>query len=306
MARALHRYGLVTQSTIAVGAVSRLRDWRRLRSTWRLGRDVAAGARDDSAHIVAGGLAFFATLSVFPALIALISSWALLAAPTNIEGWISEAFTAMPNAGQKVLSAQLERIIAVSPQSLGFGALFGIAAALFTASAGVAALMDAVNVAYDVPDARNLVRRRALALSWTVALVLGVLASVTLIAVIPHVLSAIALGGLLEALLDLARWPALALGFFTATAALYHLAPYRERDDGDQVAPGAALATLLWLGGSGLMSLYSGSLGTLNETYGALGGVVALMLWFYVSALAMLLGAELNAALERRHREAAE
>jgi membrane protein len=154
-------------------------------------------------------------------------------------------------------------------------------------------LIDALNAAYDEVEGRSFVKVRALSLAFTLGAIAFVLFAVGVIAVVP----AIAPGPV-----ALLRWPLLGVAFVAALAVLYRYAPSRDEPEWHWTTPGALLATTLWLLGSGGFSIYVANFASYNETYGSLGGVVVVMLWLFLTAAVVLLGAELDAELERQTR----
>ncbi len=265
-------------------------------------RSVASEVSDDNLSMLAAGIAYYAMLAIFPGIVALVSIYGLIASPEQVQQQLSQLSGVLPKSAYAVLSDYLGATAARSSSALSWGLILGIGGALWSASAGVAALIKAVNIAYDVEDTRGFVRLRALSIVLTFALLIFMVLAVLLIAILPGVFGFLGLGGIYSTLLTWARWPLLGLLAVVGIAVLYRLALAHR---GEQARRGgfhwgALVATLLWIGGSLLFSLYASNFGKFGETYGGLAGAIVLMLWFFVSAFAILLGAELNAALRNR------
>jgi membrane protein len=179
-----------------------------------------------------------------------------------------------------------------------------IALALWSASSGMAASEEALDVAYDVPASRKFVKKRAVALVLTfVALGLGGIATALLVFGQPlgvAVSKAVSLGGVFPVLWTIVRWALTVLVVVTLFAVFYYLGPNRRPPTWKWVSPGGIVAAIIWLAASVGFSFYVSNFGgSYGKTYGSLAGVVILMLWLYLSALALLFGAELNGELER-------
>lgn len=198
------------------------------------------------------------------------------------------------------MTNQLEAVTEDASGSIGFGLVAGVLVALWSASSGMKHLIEAMNAAYDEEEGRGFVRQRGLALLFTVGAVLFMVGAVVVLAVVPRLLEGAGLGSAAETAIAVGRWPALALAFALGLAVLYRFGPSRDDAEWTWATPGAGMATMLWLAASGGFSLYVSRFGSYNETYGSLGGVVVAMLWLFITAYVVLMGAELNAEMERQ------
>jgi membrane protein len=178
---------------------------------------------------------------------------------------------------------------------------FGVAAALWSSSAAMVALIDALNRAYDVEDARPWWRQRLTAILLTIGVALFILASFTLVVAGPELARSLAgrfgLGAVFEWTWTILQWPVVFVLVASAFALIYYFAPDVDQDF-VFLTPGSVLATLLWLVGSLGFRFYVVNFGSYNETYGAIGGVMILLLWLYISGLVVVIGAEMNAEIE--------
>ena len=182
--------------------------------------------------------------------------------------------------------------------SLGLG--FSLLAALWSANKGMKALITALNIVYDEDERRRFLRLNLFALALTLFMViLGVIAIGAVVAV-PILLSFLGLGSVAEALMQWLRWPLLAAVLLFALAVIYRYGPSRRRARWKWVSWGAVIAVLLWLVASGLFSFYVANFGAYNATYGSIGAVIIMLMWLFISAFVILLGAQVNAEMERQ------
>jgi membrane protein len=267
-------------------------------------RDVALRVKreikQDDVPLLAAGVAFFALLALVPALVALVSVYGLVADPADIQRNVEDVLAAAPTEVRDLVQSQLSSIVDSSPQGLRLGALAGLVVALWSASSGMKHLIAAVNRAYDEDETRGFVRLRGLSLILTIGAVVGLLVALYALVVAPNSISDEGSMGLLRTTLLVVRWPLLAIAAMVGLAVIYRYAPDRAEPRWNWVSIGAVFATLVWLAASVGFSIYSANFGRYNETYGALGAVVVMMLWLYISAYAAVAGAELNAEMERQ------
>ena len=256
-------------------------------------------SKEDHVPLLAAGVAFYAFLSIFPALIAAITLYGLFADPQQAVRQVEQLASALPSAAQELLSTQVEQLAGQQSSALGFAAIASILVALWSASKGVGNMMTAINLAYDEEDRRGFVKQKALALLLTIGAIVFVLVAVALIAVAPVVLDMLGLGAFATVLIQIGRWALLVVAVMAALAVLYRLAPQRDAPQFTWVTVGAVIATVLWILASVGFSLYV-SLGGYGESYGALAGVVVLLFWLWISSFAILLGAEANAEAEQQ------
>ena len=254
----------------------------------------------DNMPIIAGGVAFFGFLAIFPSLIALISIYGLVASPEQAAEQV-ESFTAgLPESAQTLIETQVENITDNAGGALTLSLVVSILGALWSSSGGVSNLVKAVNIAYDEVEARNFIKLRALSLALTLGAVVFVVLAIGLIAVVPVVLDALPLGGLTTVLLQILRWGLLLFMVMGSLAVLYRVAPDRDSPQLQWVSLGAVVVTVVWVLVSVGFSLYVNNFGSYDKTYGAIAGVIVLMLWLYLTCYLVLLGAEINAEAEHQ------
>jgi membrane protein len=257
--------------------------------------------RHDAVSLLAAGVAFFGMLSLVPAMVALVSMYGLVADPTDIERSIEETLQAAPDEVRQLVSRQLSNVVAASSSGLRLGVAVGLAVALWSASAGMKHLIGALTVAYDETESRGFLHLRGLALGLTLGSLAVAGTVVVGLFVVPRELRDEdgALSTVAE-VLEVVRWPMLAALMLVCIALLYRWGPRRRAARWVWVSPGAVVATVVWLLASVGFSIYTANFGSYNETYGALATVVVLMLWLYLAAFAVILGAEVNGELERQ------
>jgi membrane protein len=258
------------------------------------------GIRDTHASIVAAGVAFYAFLAFVPALVAVVAIYGLVANPADVKQQITSFTDALPRDAQRLLSNQLSSITRKAGSGTGIAALIAIAAALWSASSGIAALNTGLTMVNRETETRGMLKRRALALVLTLFAVIGVLLMLGLVVALPSVLDSIGISGIGGTVLKLARWPLLAGVLLVGLAVIFRYGPQRRRPRWRWVSPGAIVAVIVGLAASIGFSIYVSLLGNYNKTYGALGAIIIMLLWLYLMAFAVLFGASLNAELERQ------
>ena len=271
-------------------------------------KDILARVKDqikeDRLSIIAAGVAFYGLMAIFPALIALVAIYGLAFDPAQVEQQVSQLRGVLPPQAADVLLAQLHDLTSTSSAALGLGAVLGIVLALWSASAGMRTLMEALNVAYDEEEKRGTIRFYATALLLTLAAIAGAIIAISLVVALPIVLNFLGgLGEALEWLISTGSVVILIATVMLGLAIVYRYGPSREQPRWRWVSWGAVIATVLWVIGSVLFSVYVTRFGNYNETYGSVGAIVILLMWFLLSAYAVLIGAEVNAEMERQTRK---
>jgi membrane protein len=257
-------------------------------------------AKRDEVSLLAAGVAFYALLALVPALAALVSIYGLVADPADIDRQVSDSLAAAPAEVRDLVAEQMSSVTQQSQGGLGITVVVGILLALWSASTGMKHLISAIDVAYDEEETRGFVALRGRALLLTVGAIVFLVVALGLMAVVPNLLEDSSLGGAARLAISILRFLLLGLGLMAGLAVLYRYGPDREEPRWAWTAPGTIVATVLALVGSVLFSLYTATMGSYAETYGALGAVVVLMLWLMLTAAAVVIGAEINAEAERQ------
>ena len=257
---------------------------------------------NDNVSMVAAGVAFYILLAIFPAIAAVISIDGLFADPASVQQHVDMLSQFMPQQAMAIIEEQMTRVASGGQTALGFGVALGILASLWSAAKGMKALMEALNIVYDEQETRGFIRLNAVALLLTLGLMLFLIVTLGAVVVLPALLGNIGLGDAARTLMAVLRWPLLALALMVVLALLYRLAPDRDQPRWRWVSWGAVAATVLWIIGSIAFSWYVQNFGSYNATYGSVGAVVILMMWFWISAYIILMGAEVNAEMEHQTR----
>jgi membrane protein len=249
---------------------------------------------------VAGGVVFYALLAVFPAITALVSSYGLFADVKTIGDHLSLAAGIMPDTAFELMRDQVVRIAGNSQSGLTLGFAAGLGLALWSANAGMKAIFDALNVIYDEDEKRGFFCLNLVSLSFTAGAVAVALLAVGAVVIFPLLMAYLGITSANPTLLSSLRWPALFGLMALGLCFLYRYGPSRRPAEWRWVCLGSAVAAAGWIGGSLAFSYYLSHFADYNATYGSLGAVIGLMMWMWLSAVAVLAGAELNAEIEHQ------
>lgn len=259
-------------------------------------KDVLRRFKNDDVATRAAALAYYAMLSVFPGLIALVTFYGLFADPSDVQRLVDSLPVGVPESVATLIDEQLNAIVTAPTAGLSFGAILSSLAVLWSASNGTKALVRAINVIHDESEKRNAVKLRGFAVLVTLGLLVGAGITIAALTFVPAWLGSVS--GVLGTLASVGRWPLLAVLLMFGLALLYRFAPARKPPRWRWASWGAAIATALWLVVSAGFAYYASNFGSFNETYGAIGGVIVMLLWFFLSALVILLGAEINESVD--------
>lgn len=257
------------------------------------------GAKADQVPLLAAGVAFYAFMAIFPALIAVVSIYGLFADPSTIANQLNSLTATLPDEARQIITDQVTAL-STRRQTLGISLILSLLIALWSASAGTSNLVTAISVAYDEKKERGFVKKRLLALGLTVAGIFFMVIILGLVAVLPPLLKAAFGTGALRWLLQISGALIVLVLVPVALALLYRLAPNRDAPRMNWVSVGAVVATLMWLAASIGFSIYTSTFGNYAKTYGVFAGIVVLLLWLWLTMYAILLGAEINAESEQQ------
>jgi membrane protein len=268
---------------------------------WKeIGTRIWASLREDRLMLVAGGVTFFILLALFPALVAFVSLYGLVFDPATIIRH-AEALTGLvPGAASEFLQSQLARLAARPAESLTFGFIISLLLSVWSANGGVKSMIQGLNVAYEQGEGRSFVRLNLVALGLTLGATVVAVLLVVALAVVPAILAVIDLGRFGDLIARCVRWPIMAAMVAVALGVLYRYGPDRPPPPWRWLTWGSGLATLVWLAASVAFSIYLESFATMDATYGALGTPIAFLLWVWISVIVVIIGAEVNAVIERR------
>lgn len=269
---------------------------------WVVARRVWKEVGEDKMTLVAAGCAFYALLALFPAITAIVSVYGLVSDPAMVEQQVARLGEFVPSQVVQLVTTQAHEVAAAGSSRLSTSAALALLFALYTATSGIKALFEALNIAYEEKEDRGLVRLNLVAFGITVGIVIGIALMIAVIVGVPVVLGYLPLGPLGGWAVRIGSWLLLFVFILIGVSTLYRFGPSRAPARWWWVTPGSLAATVLWLAGSLGFSFYVANFADYNGTYGALGGVVVLLLWLFISAFSLLLGAELNAELELQTR----
>jgi membrane protein len=266
------------------------------RTVVAIARRMRERVKVNNTSLIAGSLAYYAMLSIFPAAIAAAAIYGLVLQPAQLEAQIADISSALPAEASQLVLRQLREIVSGSGSGLGLAAVVSIIGALWSASAGVKALIVGINVAYGITETRKFLALRGIALLITLGSILFVLSAVAVATFVPELS---VLGDPARQAITWLRWPVIFLSVLFGLGVVYKLAPNRPARTFPWLSIGSVVAAVTWVVATVGFSFYTTNIGNFNATYGALGGVIVLLLWFFISGFVVLLGAELNAELER-------
>lgn len=246
---------------------------------------------------IAAGVAFYSLLAIFPAIAAIVSLYGLFANPSSIATELQRLTGVLPEGAIEVIKDQLTRLSLQQQGTLGLTFIISIIVSLWSANAGVKALIDALNVVRGQPEKRSFIVLNAISLTFTTAAILFIIVALAAVVVLPVALDVWGLDQTTPLLVSVLRWPALFVPTALGLAVVYRYGPCCSRPRWNWLSFGSLVAALLWLAASYLFSWYTAQFGDYNKTYGSLGAVVAFMTWIWISVIVILLGAELDMAI---------
>jgi membrane protein len=254
---------------------------------------------NDRVLLVAAGITFYGLLALFPALTALVSIAGIIIDPNTVTDQLQSLSGVVPDAALNIVGDQMQRIASQPANHLSLAFVTGLVIALWSANNGIKAMFEGLNVVYDTKEDRSFLRLNGVSLMFTLGAIVMVIVALGAIVVIPAVLAFVGLSEFSGTLINLGRWPVLFAIIILGIGLLYRFGPSRVPPQWRWVSVGSVLAAALWVAASALFSWYVANFNSYNETYGSLGAVIAFMVWIWISASIILLGAELNAELER-------
>ncbi|MCB7482501.1 YihY/virulence factor BrkB family protein [Christiangramia sediminis] len=267
-----------------------------------IGKRVWHEMQVDHVQIVSAGVAFYFFLSIFPTIVASISIYSLVLEPSQIEAQISRLNLILPEKAFGMITDILEPVIQQNRKELGWGVFFSILVSIWSANKGTNALFQGVNIAYDELESRNIFKKNLITLLFTLCgLVLGLI-SLLIVIFFPLLIDKLGLSKEIENVLTWFRWVILGIILISTLSMVYRIAPNRRSPRFRWVSWGAILGTVLWLAGSMLFSWYVSNFGSYDDLYGSFAAVAILMLWLFLTAFIVLMGAEINSEMEHQTR----
>lgn len=265
----------------------------------RLAQAVAARMAESRFGLIAAGVAFYAMFAVFPGLSATVALWSLMADPAAVEASLLVAEEFLPADAAALIHDQVMGLVTTSGSTLGWATALSLAVALYSARAGVSALIQGLDVVHRATP-RPLVRGWLVEGALTLALILALMVALATTVVVPVALAWVPLGPVEGWLLSVLPWGAMFALVLTCIGLLFRFGPNVAGDRAPFVTPGTLFAALAWAGVALAFSAYLANFNSYNRIYGSIGAVAALLMWLYLSVWAVLMGAAINAELGER------
>jgi membrane protein len=269
--------------------------------SWKkIGLGVKDQLQEDHVQVVAAGVAFYFFLALFPAIAALVAIYGLFTSPGEVQQQMSQITDQLPQEAHQMISDILQRLAGQSESTLGWGLIISILISLFSAKKGTSALFEGVNIAYNQKDRRGFIRKNVVQMIFTLGVIVTGIIAVAFVAGYPAVVGKLGLPPAIESVINWGRWLMLGGIIMISVGLIYRVAPYRRAAKSRWVSWGAVIATLLWIVASILFSWFVNNFGNYNKTYGSFAAVIILMLWFFLNAFIIILGAEINSEIEKQ------
>lgn len=257
---------------------------------------VYAGISEDRLFSLAAASTYFGLIAIFPALAALVGIYGLVSDPSRIDAQLATLQGLLPEGGLTVIGDELKRISSQNGGTLGLALVGGLLASLWSANSAAKSLFDSLNQIYGQKEERGYLKLTLITLAFTLGAVAVVIVAVGTVIVLPNI---IGIPSEASTAVRFAKWPILFVLIAFALALVYRFGPYRRTVRWKWLTWGSSTAAALWIIASFLFSWYAANFGSFNKTYGSLGAVVGFMVWIWISMIVVLLGAEIDAALER-------
>lgn len=261
---------------------------------------VKAEVSNDKISLISAAMAYYALFAFVPSISSVVLIYAWVSDPSEIMGHINSLSRFIPGDMQEILKQQLGTLASKTSTTLGFGAITALLLALWSASKGSKAVIEAMNIIYEEEDNRGFIKTNLLAIGMTLVGALLAVVAIGVIVVVPAITNFIPIANKIEFVGTAASWLTLLALFTFFLSFVYRYGPHRKKAKWKWVSWGAVTASVLFVIVSGLFSWYAKEFGNFNKTYGSLGAIIVLMTWFYLSSFVVLLGAEINAELEHQ------
>jgi len=257
-------------------------------------------AGDDNISLVAAGVAFYSFLAFVPMLTAFVLTYGLVAEPASVVAHMQGLTSVMPQNAAEMIGDQLKSMTETGGGQKGLGLLAAIGIAFYGATKGAAAIMTALNIAYDVGETRSFVKRTLMSFAMTGGALLVLFLAILAVAG-SHALEGLlpALSGVTHFIVKLLLWTLAAAAVVLLLAVIYRYGPNRPEAPWRWITPGSAVAAIVWIAATAGFGLYVANFGNYNATYGSLGAVIVFLTWLYLTAYIVLMGAELNSEIEQ-------
>jgi membrane protein len=268
------------------------------RGWWQVAKRVATKFSENELMAEAAGCTFYALLSLFPAITAIVSIYGLFADRGKIEGQLDSVSSFLPSGGVDIIREQVHRLVESPASGLSAGAIIGLLTALWSANAGTKAMFSALNDVYGEREERGFLRVTLTSLVFTLGGITFLVAALGGIATLPLLFRALGMDTVFTVAAEYGRWPVILAIMVFALAILYRFGPSRRLAKWRWVTWGGVIGAVCWVGLSVGFSWYVAHFGSYNKTYGSLGAIIGFMTWIWLSTTVLLVGAQINAELE--------
>lgn len=268
------------------------------KSWWPIAKRIFTNMKSHNVPLIAAGVAFYCLLAIFPLLGATISLYGLLVSPSELQSHMAILVNIVPSDSSYIIEEQLKNLTEKSSSTLGWGFLLTLVLSLWSSSKGANALITACNITYCEAEGRSFFAGVLARIVCTISMIVTVIIALSCISFFPKIISWMAGDLISSKQAAWITWPIMLLLFNFSLSALYRYAPHRRSAQWRWVTPGSILATVLWIAASYGFSIYLSEFASYNKTYGSVGGIIILLMWLYLSAYIILIGAEVNAAME--------
>ncbi len=279
-----------------------LRRSRRARSLWTIGSRVQTRVSQDNLMLIAAGIGFYGMFAIFPALGALVSIYGLFGDTHMVQAQVTQFTALLPSETASLLNESLNALLAKPNASLNSGLLISLGLAIWGARAGTSSLMSGLNVATERREQRSFIHFQLLALGLTLGAIVFAIIALTAVAIVPIVIAFLPIDQVLQGWLAFARWPLISIFILIALDIIYRFGPSQTHPRWHLISVGTIFAGVFWILSSWAFSLYVTRFGSYDKTYGSLGAVIVLLLWFWLSALIVLVGATIDSVRAEMRR----
>jgi len=272
-----------------------------IRNNWlAIAKGTKGNVDEHRTMLVAAGVAFYCLLALFPAITSLLAISGLVVDPDRVLSMLARLEGVVPSQALGIIQDQASEVASGNSGGLGLAAAVGLIIAIYSASKGVGSLIQGMNIAYEETEARGFIALTLTKLALTILIMIGIVLGLVVTLILPVLLSFLPATPFIETIIKVSGWVILLVMTLVGLALLYRIGPSRPSAPFKWVTPGAVVAATVWIVGSAGFAFYVENFGSYNESFGTLAGAVVLLLWLWLSALAVLLGAEMNATTEKR------
>ncbi|WP_421132139.1 YihY/virulence factor BrkB family protein [Alteromonas sp. A079] len=268
------------------------------RNWWSIIKRTFVHLQRHNISLISAGVAFYCLLAIFPLLGATIALYGLVVSPESLQEHMSMLVSVVPADSRYIIEEKLSDLTEKSSSALGWGFFLTLLLSLWSSSKGANALITACNITYIEDNGRGFFTGMLARIVCTIAMIATVIVALLCISVLPELISSFYGGLMSDKQAEWFTWPVLLVLFNFCLSALYRYAPHRRAAQWRWVTPGSLFSTVLWIVASYGFSFYLNEFASYNETYGSVGGIIILLMWLYLSAYIILIGAEVNSSIE--------